>query len=163
MSDTKLLTKSKPESTRRLEVFTGSGRAGVGCGAESTDRRRDLGERRDSVGGCAAARVDPAGVRQDADRRGHRPLPFDIWTNRTYLLKPTGPATISLSIGARATENPSSGISGATRAKGASKPFRRSKPEPAVSITVYAGVPIMALPWSKHTYRNHENVTFWRV
>ena len=63
MSDTKLLTKSKPESTRRLEVFTGSGRAGVGCGAESTDRRRDLGERRDGVGGCAAARVDPAAVR----------------------------------------------------------------------------------------------------
>src|SRR5262249_61713921 len=63
MWNTKLLTKSKPESPRRLEVFTGSGRAGVGCGAESTDRRRDLGERRDGVGGCAAARGDPAAVR----------------------------------------------------------------------------------------------------
>jgi transposase len=37
MSDTKLLTKSKPESARRLEVFTGSGRRRV-WGAEQKAR-----------------------------------------------------------------------------------------------------------------------------
>jgi transposase-like protein len=151
MSDTKLLTKSKPEPVRRLEVFTGSGRRrawgaeqkarivaetyGSGETVSAVARRHGLTPRqlfgwrrlaRQETRGAKRRRASPctrteqtargriqglaraaalAGVGQDADRQGHRPLPFDIWTNHTHLLKLTGPVTISLSIGARATEN----------------------------------------------------------